>query len=87
MPRLTARGEDRKLAIQLDIENQLHPLMASEAVEILARIMAHIVNRDTRQLPALTGQFREAFTAEHSYLAQCRARSRQDERTNQGGIS
>jgi hypothetical protein len=73
MPRLTARCDDRKLAHQLDIERQLRSLMASEAVEVLARIMAHIVNRDTRQLPALTEQFKAAFTAEHSYLARTRS--------------
>jgi hypothetical protein len=81
MPRL----EDRKLTIQLNIENRLRPLMSSEAVEILARIMAHIVNRDTRQLPQLTEQFKAAFAAEHTYLAQCRSRA-QSQRTNPGGI-
>jgi hypothetical protein len=83
MPRL----DDRKLTIQLNVERQLRPLMSSEAVEILARIMAHIVNRDTRQLTALTGQFREAFTAEHTYLAQARTREHQGERVKSGGIT
>jgi hypothetical protein len=39
MPKL----EPRKQTIQSDIEYQLRPLMSSEAVEVIARVMAHIV--------------------------------------------
>jgi hypothetical protein len=42
--------------------------MSDEAVEILARTMAHIVHRDVRQFPQLTDLFRLAFAAEHNYL-------------------
>jgi hypothetical protein len=58
----------RQETIQSSIEYQLRPLLAQEAVEILARTMAHIVNRDPRQFPQLTDLFREAFSAEHKYL-------------------
>jgi hypothetical protein len=56
----------------------------AEAVEILARVMAHIVNRDPREFPHLTELFRTAFAAEHTYLAQCRSRSRTSEATDPG---
>jgi hypothetical protein len=64
----------RQQTIQSSIEFQLRPLLAQEAVEILARTMAHIVSRDIRQLPQLTTLFREAFTAEQNYLIQLRTR-------------
>jgi hypothetical protein len=60
--------EARKVTTQRDVQNMLQPFMASEAIEILARTMAHIVHRDPRQFPALTNLFREAFSAEHKYL-------------------
>jgi hypothetical protein len=82
MPRLD-KG-DRKLAVQLEIERQLRPLMGTEAVEVLARIMAHIINRDPQFFPQLTEQFRTAFAAEHEYLAQCRTRSRTSAATDPG---
>jgi hypothetical protein len=34
----------RKFSIQNDITAKLRPLMATEAVEILARVMAHIIS-------------------------------------------
>jgi hypothetical protein len=60
--------QPRQQTIQSSIEFQLRPLMSAEAVEILARTMAHIVRRDPRQFPQLTDLFREAFSAEHKYL-------------------
>jgi hypothetical protein len=74
---MTPRLQDRKLAIQLEMERQLRGLMAEEAVEVLARIMAHVVNRDPSQFPTLTELFRNAFAAEHQYLAECRHRAAQ----------
>jgi hypothetical protein len=58
----------RQQTIQSSIEFQLRPLLAQEAVEVLARAMAHVVHRDPRQFPQLTDLFREAFSAEHKYL-------------------
>jgi hypothetical protein len=58
----------RQQTIQSSIEFQLRPLISAEAVEILARTMAHIIHRDPRQFPQLTDLFREAFSIEHKYL-------------------
>jgi hypothetical protein len=58
----------RNQTIQSSIEFQLRPLLSAEAVEILARTMAHIIHRAPRQFPQLTDLFREAFAAEHKYL-------------------
>jgi hypothetical protein len=62
----------RHETIQSDIEYQLRPLMSSEAVEILARIMAHLVNRDPAQYITLTDLFRHAFGSEYGYLTRSR---------------
>jgi hypothetical protein len=80
---------DRKLEIQLSMERQLRPLMSSEAVEVLAKCMAHLVNKDITQFSVLTEQFRTAFAAEHAYLAECRSRIRTSAATDPGprGIS
>jgi hypothetical protein len=59
----------RKQTIQSDIEYQLRPLMSSEAVEILARVMANIIARDPRQFTQLTDLFKHSFAAEHGYLS------------------
>jgi hypothetical protein len=75
--------EPRASAIQHDIERDLRTLLSSEVVEILARIMARIVNRDTRQSHQLTELFKAAFLAENEYLTQQRTRSA----TTQGGIT
>jgi hypothetical protein len=71
MPRL----DPRTYTIQQTIEHELRPLLSSEAVEILARVMAHISARDPRLFPTLIEQFKTAFAAEHGYLAQQRNRS------------
>jgi hypothetical protein len=73
MPRL----EDRKLNIQLDIENQLRPLMTAEGVEIVAKIMVHLVHRDLRQRQQLHELFSNVYRAEDAYLIQCRTRHRE----------
>jgi hypothetical protein len=70
MPVLKPRHE----TIQSDITYQLRSLMDDEAVEIIARVMAHIVSRDYLRFPQLTTLFREAFTAENNYLLQQRTR-------------
>jgi hypothetical protein len=59
----------RHETIQSDIEYQLRPLMASEAVEILARIMANLIARNPAQFTTLTDLFKHAFAAEHGYLS------------------
>jgi hypothetical protein len=65
MPKL----EPRKQTIQSEIEYQLRPLMSSEAVEVQARVMAHIIARDPRQFTQLTDLFKHAFASEHGYLS------------------
>jgi hypothetical protein len=70
MPRL----EPRTYTIQKTIEHELQPLLSSEAVEIIARIMARLVNRDPRQSHQLTELFKAAFLAENEYLTQQRTR-------------
>jgi hypothetical protein len=64
----------RTQTIQSSIEYQLRPLLLSEATEVLARVMAHVVARDPRQFPQLTNLFKEAFAAEHNYLNSRRTR-------------
>ena len=54
--------------IQRSFERELRDFLSHEAVEILARVMAHVVHRDIRQFPALTEQFKKSFAAEHNYL-------------------
>ena len=78
MPRL----EPRTFTIQQDLERQLRPLMSSEAVEVLARVMADLIARDTRQFTALTDLFKDAFSKEYDYIQQQRRH-----RTAQDGVS
>jgi hypothetical protein len=52
-----------------EIEYQLRPFLASEAVEIIARCMARIVAREPRQFIELTELFKHAFAQEHGYLS------------------
>ena len=40
--------------------------MSSEAVEVLARVMADLIARDTRQFTALTDLFKDAFSKEYA---------------------
>jgi hypothetical protein len=70
---------DRKLTLQLNFERELRSLMTAESVEIVAKIMAHLVHRDLRQRQQLTELFRNTFLAEDTYLLQCRTRSRTSE--------
>jgi len=72
MSRLAPRSQ----TIQSDIEFQLRGVMNTEAVEILARVMAGVVSRDIRQFPQLTSAFREAFSREHAFLLQRTTRTR-----------
>jgi hypothetical protein len=72
-----SKPEPRSAATMREMEDLLRPYMNTEAVEILARVMAHIVSRDNLRFPQLTNSFQEAFTAEHNYLLQERNRHRQ----------
>jgi hypothetical protein len=67
---MISRHEPRSLVIQQNIEKLLQPLLAQEQVEILARIMGHIIARDTHQDQQLKILFGEAFNAEYKFLRQ-----------------
>jgi len=56
--------------------------MSSEAVEVLARVMADLIARDTRQFTALTDLFKDAFSKEYDYIQQQRRH-----RAAQDGVS
>ena len=43
----------RQFSIQNDITAKIRPLMAAEAIEILARATAHVMARDASQCPYL----------------------------------
>jgi hypothetical protein len=70
MPRL----DPRTYTIQQTIEHELRPLLSSEAVEVLARVMASIIMRDPRLFLTLTEQFKTAFSTEYDYLQRQRTR-------------
>jgi hypothetical protein len=64
-----SKPEPRSATTLREIEYQLRPFLASEAVEIIARVMARTVARDPRQFIELTELFKHAFAAEHGYLS------------------
>jgi hypothetical protein len=63
-----SKPEPRSATTIREIELQLRPFMNTEAVEILARVMARIIARDLRQFTKLTDLFKHAFGQEHEYL-------------------
>jgi hypothetical protein len=69
---MTHSPQPRIQTIQYDIERELRKLLPSEAIEILARVMARLVNRDTRQFLALTQQFKTTFAHENDHIRQQR---------------
>jgi hypothetical protein len=63
-----SKPEPRSFSTVREIEFQLKPFMQTEAVEILARVMARIIAHDPRQFTQLTELFKHAFSQEHEYL-------------------
>ena len=59
----------RQFSIQNDITTKLRPLMAAEAIEILARATANIMARDASQCSYLLNRFRHALENEYEYLS------------------
>jgi hypothetical protein len=82
MPRL----DPRTFTIQQEVEHQLQPLMTAEAVVLVARVMAHLVCRDTTQFTPLTDLFKSSFGSEYEFIQQQR-RGSSYERAKSGGIS
>ncbi len=62
------KPDPRSFSTLREIEFLLKPFMKTEAVEILARIMARIIAHNPRQYTQLTDQFKHAFGQEHEYL-------------------
>jgi hypothetical protein len=60
--------EPRINAMRCDIDHQLSPLLSVEAIEIHARSIARIFNRDPNQVPQLNAVFNKAFNDESNYL-------------------
>jgi hypothetical protein len=59
----------RQFSIQNDITAKLRPLMAAEAIEILARATANVMARDASQSSHLINRFKHALDSEFAYLA------------------
>jgi hypothetical protein len=52
--------------------------MLTEAAQVLASAMAHLIARDPRQFTAITDQFKHSFAAEHGYLTRSRDEAERD---------
>jgi hypothetical protein len=54
--------------MQRDFERQLRTFMDTEAIEILARVTAHIMARDPSQFSNLAHLFKHALDREYTFL-------------------
>ena len=63
-----SKPDPRHYTLRRDFERQLTNFMGSEAIEILARITATIMARDTTQFPHLANLFKCALDREYTYL-------------------
>ena len=64
-------GDDAEIVCdqqQREIERQLLNFMSPEAIEILARVTAHVMARDPRQFPHLANLFKHVLDREYTYL-------------------
>ena len=63
-----SKPDPRHYTQQREIERQLANFLDSEAIEILARVTAHVMARDPRQFPHLANLFKHALDREYTYL-------------------
>jgi hypothetical protein len=82
-----SKPEPRSATTLREIEYQLRPFLASEAVEIIARCMARIVAREPRQFIELTELFKHSFAQEHDFHLHSRQTSTAPDAYNRSGVS
>ena len=63
-----SKPDPRHYAQQRDFARQLFNFMSPEAIEILARVTAHVMARDPSQFARHANLFKHALDREYTYL-------------------